>query len=1020
MSLARLSIQQPVLAVMLNMLLILFGLIAFQRLGVDRFPYIEFPVVSITTILPGGNPDIMDSSVTNIIETAVNSVPGIDSMLSTSSPGVSQIAITFELSKNIDVAFNEVQAKVNQILRQLPNAIEPPVVAKVQTNAQPIIWLALQGDRTLQQLNEYARQVIKKQLETIDGIGEVRLGGERARTIRVELDPKKMTALGITPHQVASRFAQQHLQMPGGFLVSDSTEQLLKLDLEFHSVAQLKAMLISEPPGPSIRLQDIAAVSDDLADFRSLARFNGQPTIGLGIVKVANANTVKIVNEIKQRLASEITPQLPAGMQLKIASDNSTFILQMVAALQEHLLLGTLLAALVVWLFLKSIGSTLIIVLAIPVSLLGAIAIMLAFGFTINTMTLLALLLLIGVVVDDAIVVLENIFRHQTQSDPITAAIQGTHEVVFAVLAASLTLMAIFAPVIFMGGIIGRFFESFAVVVTFGVAISWLVSMTLTPMLCARYLKASPHQKSATATYLLLERGYQKVIGWVLHYRWTVLGIALALVLSCGYFFAKIGKTFVPEEDEGVLLIMARTPLGASIHTTDERLQVIEQHLAQIPSIASYFSTIGLGQAGVNSSMIFLRMLPKAQRQLTQTQLIQQLSQQLAQIPGIMAFPMAAPIVGGSRGDPLQFVIKGPQLDKVAQLANQLQQRLATVPELGRVDLDLQLDLPQIEVDFDRLRAANLGVKAQDVAMALNIMVAGIDVAKFNFAQEQGERYDIRLKGAANAFHTVEDLSKIYLRDANGQLLRMDTLVTLTQRSGPATISRQDLHYAAPFFSSPTMPLGEAMQKVTQLAAPLLPPGYQLKFLGQAQEFSKTLGYMGFTFLLAMVLTYMILASQFNSLVQPLIIMVAQPLAMVGGIMGLWLTGNTLNIYSMIGLVLLLGLVAKNSILLVDLTNQLRRQGLSIEAALLQACPIRLRPVLMTSLTIILALLPAALGYGAGANTNGPLSIAVIGGMISSTLLTLVVVPALYALIAQRLAPLSVNQRQQFAVPNHS
>jgi HAE1 family hydrophobic/amphiphilic exporter-1 len=1013
MTLPELSIKRHVLAYMMSAVLVLFGIIAYQRLGVDRFPYIEFPIVSITTTLKGANPDIVDASITSIIESQVNSVPGIEHIQSTSSPGVSVVAITFNLEKNVDVAFTEVQAKVNQVLRQLPKDADPPVVAKVETNANPIIWLAVQGDRTQQQLNQYARTVIKKRLETIDGVGEVRLGGRRDRAIRVNVDPARMAAYGITARDLTEAFGKEHLQLPGGFLVSERTENLVKLDLEYHSADALKEMIVSYRDGLPVKLKDVATVEDDLADFRQLARFNGKPSVGVGVVKVANTNTVAIIDAVKKKLDTEIRPQLPPGMEVNIATDDSALILEIVKALQSHLFEGTLLAALVVLLFLKSVRSTLIIAVAIPVSLLGAVAVMYFLGYTFNSLTLLALLLLIGVVVDDAIVVLENIFRHREHldPDPVSAAINGTRQVVFAVLAATLTLVSIFAPVIFMGGIIGKFFKSFAVVVTFGVLVSWFVSMTLTPMLCSRYLKV---QKRHGRFYYFMDRmfqaldnTYRRLLDLSLRHRWKVVTMTVAVVVSSGYFFANVGKTFVPEEDEARFIIFLRTPLGSSIEYTNDRLKEVEKILGSDREILSYFAAIGVGQSSqVNQGFAFVRMVPREQRRLRQYEYLPGLRKKLAQIPGVRAFAAPVPIVGGTRGEPLQFVLSGRNLQEVGRLSNELQRRLANVPGLGRLDLDLQLDLPQLRLNLDRTRAQSLGLSAEDVALAVNVFAGGVDVAKFNDEPGDGERYDIRLKGEEDRFNQPADLSKIYLRNKNGEMVRLDTVASFQRALGAAVIGRFDLQYSAMYFGTPSIPLGEAISKIQTVAAEILPTGYQIKFIGQAEEFSKTVQYITFAFTMALILLYMVLASQFNSFLQPFIIMVAQPLAIIGGVIGLWLAGNvlgvqsmTLNIYSMIGLVLLMGLVAKNSILLVDLTNQLRGEGRDIDSALREACPIRMRPVLMTSLTVILALLPAALGFGAGAETNGPLSVAVIGGMLSSTLLTLVVVPAVYSLV---------------------
>jgi len=1017
MTLPELSIQRHVLAFMLSAVLILFGAISYQRLGVDRFPHIEFPVISITTILRGANPDIIDASITNTVETAVNSIPGIDHIQSISSPGVSLVAIRFDLDKDINVAFNEVQVKVNQVLRQLPRDTDPPVVAKVETGAQPIMWLALQGDRTLQQLNLYARNNIKKRLETIDGVGEVRIGGERRRVIQVALNTARMAAFSVTSQDLIQAFNTQHVQLAGGFLVSRQTENLIKLDVEFHNLSDLRQMIVAYRNSAPIRLQDVATVEDSLEDYRQLARFNAKPAVGLGIIKVANANTVAIVEKVQQRLRQEILPTLPPGMTIKIASNDADYIQEMVDSLKEHIIEGTLLAALVVWLFLKSLRSTLIIAVAIPVSLFGAVAVMYFSGFTFNALTLLALLLLIGVVVDDAIVVLENIFRHREKIDPnpVSAAINGSRQVVFAVLASTLTLVSIFAPVIFMGGIIGQFFQSFAVVVTFGVLVSLFVSLTLTPMLCSRYLQISKHHGRV---YYALDRAFQKLDAFYRHwlarsleFPWRVILAATVIVLSSVIFFITIGKGFAPEEDEGRFLILFKAPLGASIEYTDGRLAEVEAALARHKEVATYFTAIGLGQAGqVNQGLAFVRMIPRGERKIKQSQLIAALGGELAQIPGVRAFAAPVPIVGGMRGEPLQFVLTGPNLSEVARLSNALQQKLAQDPRLARFDTNLQLNLPQLTLNLDRTRAASLGLSAQDVASAVNVIAGGLNVAKYNDIPGDGERYDIRLKAGNNELSRITDLDRIYLRASNGQMVRLDTVAKFEQGLGAAVISRYDLQYAASFFASPTLPLGEAIKQVNAAAAELLSLGYKVKLLGQAEEFGKTIKNISFAFMLALILLYMVLASQFNSFVQPFIIMLAQPLAIVGGIFSLWLfnivfgiSSMTLNIFSMIGLLLLIGLVAKNSILLVDLTNQLRAEGKDIPTALKEACPIRMRPVLMTSLTIILAELPAALSLGAGSQTNGPLAVAVIGGMISSTLLTLVVVPAVYLLLEEGL-----------------
>lgn len=1011
MNLPEISIRRWALAFMLNAVLVLFGIIGFKDIGVDRFPEIEFPFITVITVLPGANPDVVASSVTNIIEGAVNSVPGATAISSNSSPGVSMVFIEFSLGKDVDVAFNEVQAKVNQVLRQLPQDADPPVVAKVEVGTDPILWLALQGDRTEQQLNQYARNIVRKRLESVDGVGQVLLSGQRDRTIRVNLDLDQMAGAGVTPNDVRNAFAAQHLQMPGGFLVSPGQERLIKLDLEFHSPEALGELIIRHVDGAPVRLQDVGFIEDGLADFRQVARFGGEPTVGIGIVKVSGANTIAIIDEIQRRLDTEIRPALPPGLELNVAWNEADLIQEIVRSLQEHLLEGTILAAFVVFLFLRSFRATLIIATAIPVSLLGAVALIYFLGFTFNTMTLLALLLLIGVVVDDAIVVLENVHRHRVQFEPdkVKAAIAGTNEVVFAVLAASLTLISIFGAVVFLGGIIGRFFNAFALVVTSGVIISLFVSLTLTPMLCSRYLSV---ERKHGRMYMALERFfdgmdalYRRALAWSIRHRVRVIFMALAIVLSSGWFFAQVEKGFSPEEDESRFIVSFRAPLGTDLEVTDGYLREIEAVLASKPEVLSYFTTIGVGERGqVNRGTAYVRMVAQSERAISQQDFLVELRRELAAIPGIYAFATPPGIVSGQRGEPLQFVLTGPDLEQVAGIANELHRRLGLREELGAVDIDLQLDLPQVQVELDRTRAAELGITAADVAFAVNMLAGGIDIAKYNDEPGDGERYDIRVQAEEGQLATSVDLARIFIRTAGGDMVRLDSVASFTEEVGPAVITRYDLEYSAMFFASPVAPLGTAIEIMfaeaeAMAAEGLMPLGYQVKLIGEARELERTVGYIMVAFTLATILVYMVLSSQFNSLVQPLIVMVAQPLAIIGGVFALWVTGNSLNIFSMIGLVLLIGLVAKNSILLVDMTNQLRAQGQAVDDALLEACPIRLRPVLMTSLTVILALTPPALGLGAGADTNGPLAIAVIGGMVSSTLLTLVVVPAMYSLI---------------------
>jgi HAE1 family hydrophobic/amphiphilic exporter-1 len=1024
MTLPEFSIKRHVLTFMLSAVIMLFGIIAYDRIGVDRIPSVDFPVINITTTMRGASADIMDTSVTNVIESAVNTTPGIEHIQSSSSPGASVVGIVFNLDKDIDVAFNEVQAKLSQVQRRLPDDADAPTIWKVDSDARPIIWIALTGDRTIQQLNLYAKNVIKKKFETINGVGEVRFGGKRDRVIRIVLSPEKMAAYKLGANDLIDAFNREHIKLSGGFLVSKNAEQLIKVDLEFHKLSDLENMVVQVKDGNPIYLKDVANVEDGLNDRRQIARYNGQPTVSIGIVKIANTNTVEIIREVKKKLDEEIRPNLPPGMALNISTNDSIFINQIVSALQEHLVEGTLFAALIVLIFMRSFSSTLMICLEIPVSLLGAIAVMYFAGYTFNSMTLLALLLLIGVVVDDAIVVRESILRHMSGEvgntltdeelkDPTIVdrfrtmtTIKGSNEVVFAVFASSAALVCIFAPVIFMEGIVGMFFESFAVVVTFGVIISLLVSLTLTPMLCSRYLSV---RQGENKVYTQIAKAlgkldvlYKKVLSAALSHRWLVLLLTVTFVIVAGFFSMKhVEKEFVPDTDESYFRISAKTPLGSSLDYTDGKLQKIEAVLKKHPDVvASYYASIGTGSRGqANQASINVRLKPRNERHISQQDFIKSVQKDIRNIPGIKATASPPSIARGQRSEKLQFILTGNNLEDIGKISQILKDRLNALPEIGNIDTDVQLNLPQLDINVDRTLAANLGLNANNIATTISAYSAGINVATYNDAVSDGERYDVRFKAGENTIQQVKDLSKIYLRNNQGQLVRLDAVASFEPTLGPAVIGRYDLQYAVNFYSNPTVALSEASALVEKTAAEIVPPEYTLQFSGQAEEMQKTINNMAFVFTLATILLYMVLASQFNSFTQPFVIMLAQPLAIIGGLVALWLTGQTLNIYSMIGLVLLIGLVAKNSILLIDLTNQLRSQGASITEALSEACPVRLRPVLMTSLTVILALTPAAIGLGAGNETNKPLSIAIIGGMVSSTLLTLVVVPAAYSLL---------------------
>jgi HAE1 family hydrophobic/amphiphilic exporter-1 len=1015
------------MAWMMSLVIVLFGWLSFDRIGLDSYPDVTFPMLSVTTLYPGANPEIIDRSITQVLEAKLNAIDGLTHIQGRSLTGASQIFLTFDLKKDIDVAFNELQVKVNQALNLLPKEIRTPQISKMEAGSAPILWLSLQGDRTDDQLYDLANNVVKKSLETLEGVGEVVIGGYQERSVQVALNINRLNALHLSVVDVIRAFQHEHIQLPGGQLTHLDQEFLVKLDAEFHDLETLKAMPIVQRGATVITLKDIADVHYGAGKRRQLARFNGEPTLAVGLVKLSGSNTVHIIQNALQRVEEVVLPQLPTGVSLQIASNRASFIEKIIHSLEEHLVIGTLITALIIWLFLRSFRATAIISIAIPVSLLGAVWAMHLNGYTFNTMTLLAMLLLIGVVVDDAIVVLENIHRHMENwqnehKKPLDGAARqavsatATHQVMTAVIASTLTLVVIFSAVLFMEGIIGRFFKEFGLVVTVGVLISMWVSLTLIPMLSAHYLNT--HQ--ITNSFILngfhklfdwLERFYLKMLRWVLSAPKKILAAAILLFVASLGLVPLLGASFLPEQNQDSFIVNFKTPFGSSLSYTEKRLNVLENFIQKQPEVRTTFSTIGGGSAGkVNEGRIIVNLHPVGERQASMRQIMDRLSAHFAEIPGVKAYPSQVPMMSGQRGEPLRFVLQGDRLEELETLSHQLLKRLQNVPQLGGVDLELALNQPQIGFKIDRKKAASLGLTTQSIAQTINVLVGGSTIAKFSPDTGNSDRYDIRLNADAGEINQQSDFSKIFIKSQTGHLVSLDTVAQVISEPGAAVVPRYDLKYASYFYATPKVSLNKAVVLV-QEQTDFLPKGYSVKMSGQAEELKKTSRFVKLALIMAVLLVYMVLASQFNHFWQPLLIMLTQPLAIIGGIFALWWADMTLNIFSMIGLLLLMGLVAKNGILLVDLTNQLRQEGKSPKEALLEACPVRLRPVLMTSLTVIVTMLPAALGLGAGNEANAPLSVAVIGGMISSTFLTLLVIPAAYLLMA-KVQPNSVSIKE--------
>ncbi len=1001
MSLPELGIRRYVMAFMFAWGIIIFGIVSYFMTGVDQYPDVDFPFIMVTTTQSGADAEVVDITITKELLEKLNGISGIDSISGTSRPGVSIISIAFALEKDVDVAFNEVQAKISEAMSFLPSDIDTPIARKSASGGEAVIRVTLTGNRTLEQLNSYAENFVKKRLESINGVSEAVVYGARDRQLRVELDVYKMASFGLSVNDVISAINRSHYQLPGGYIVGDRNELLLKLDLEFHDVEGFKKLIVKKNGSSFVRLSDIADVYEGLEDFRRYSAFNSLPSLTIAVSKISGANVFAIEEDARNRLEKEILPTLEPGLALEQTSSSIDFIKAMVLALEEHLIVGTILTSIVVYLFLRSFISTIIVSFAIPVSLFGAVIVIYAFGYTFNGITLLGLLLLIGVVVDDAIIVLENIYRKMEEGvEPEKAAIEGSNQIIFAVLAATLSLVSIFGPVIFMAGIVGKFFQSFSVVVVFGVLISYIVSLYVTPMLCARYLRVSHKEegrfkKSLEAMFVALEKGYKGALGFSLSHRFLVLLIGLGIFASNFFFFARVPGEFASESDTSKFNIFVETAPGSNIYYTIEKIKEVENILRKHKEIKNFSVSIGDRNEPVQKATMYINLVAIKDRNIRQVDFISKLQLDLNKITGAVVFASSPSIGGGAY--PLEFYVTGTNLQELYKYNLQLTEAFKNDSALGGVNAGMKF-LPQLRFKTNKDKAALLNLSSKDIVDAIAVSVGGLSVAKYNNLVDL-ERYDIKLRGKETQFTWTDSINNIYLRAGEG-LVRLDSVVSAEEYLGFLSVDRYGTLFSANFKIKPSAALSDAIIAVNKIANKILPPGYKIEYSGSSKEFQKTVKNVAVVFGLALLVLYMVLASQFNSFIQPLVLMTAVPLAVVGGVCALYITNFTLNMFSMIGLILLVGLVAKNSILLIDFTNELRlKEGKSINEALMQACPIRLRPILMTSLTVILTMIPAALSKAEGSEDNASLAIVILGGMISSTLLTLFIVPTSYSVV---------------------
>ncbi len=1065
--LAEICVRRPVFATMLILSLTVVGIFSYKSLGVDLFPKIDLPTITVTVVNPGASPQEIETEITDKVEGAVNTVSGIDELRSTSVEGVSQVFITFILEKNADVAAQEIRDKINLIVGDLPDTAEQPIVQKLDTDAAPVLRIAVSAPRSLREVTDIADKQIKERIESINGVGNVEIVGGRSREIQVWVDPDKLRAFNVTVAEVAAAVRAQNLEVPGGRVEEGARELTVRTMGRIQNPAEFNNLVVATRGNYSVKVSDIGYVEDGAEEPRTEARLNGQPAVTLVVSKQSGQNTVAVADEVKARL-EEIKPTLPPGFRTEIVGDQSVFIKASLESIQTHLIEGGILAAIVVFIFLWSVRSTFIAAIAIPTSIIATFGLMAAMGYTLNNITMLALTLMVGIVIDDAIVVLENIYRFVEEKGmpPFQAAIEGTREIGMAVMATTLSLLAVFLPVGFMGGIVGRFMSSFGLTSSFAIAVSLLVSFTLTPMLAARLIKrkddplpaavgsepsesedtiALANESRVTASeaeplknieddesawaagataegartvkpdvprdersskesrfYRPIDRSYTAMLKWSLAHRWAVVLLCAAVIVSIVPLFMFVGKNFLPVDDQSQFEVNVRTPEGNTLEATSAIVERIAKDLRGLDGVTDTLVTVGGGQQElVNNASIYVKLKLIKERNKTQDDLMIAARKILQSYPKELRTSVqqvAAISGGGFRNADIQYVIGGPDLDKLIKYSEELLAKMKTIPDVVDVDSTLILGKPELRVVIDRARAADLGVRVGDIAQALNTLVAGQEVSTFNAGTDQ---YPVRVRAIGEFRTSVEGLSRMIVPSAKIGWVSLDNLVRIEEGAGPSAIDRLNRQRQVSLLGNvrPGGSQSAVLEKMDQYVRELkLDPAYKTGTAGRSKE----LGRAGYYFLLAIVLSfvfmYMVLAAQFESFIHPVTILLTLPLAIPFGILSLLITGQTVNIFSGLGLLLLFGVVKKNAILQIDHTNELRARGMDRYEAIIQSNRDRLRPILMTTIALVAGMMPLVLATGPGAGTNRSIGVLVVGGQSLCLLLTLLAVPVFYSL----------------------
>jgi hydrophobic/amphiphilic exporter-1 (mainly G- bacteria), HAE1 family len=1010
-TLSDLSIERPVLTWMMTLALIVFGVLGYERLGMDQFPKMDLPVLSVIATLEGADPEGMEEDVTDVLEEQLNTVAGVRSIESTTFAGASQIRVEFELGTDLDVVAQKVRDKIASVRRDLPKEMDPPVVSDFDFNEQPILWIPFQSTLPAVVASEYVRREVAPVFETIPGVVGVATFGRKDRQIRIWLRGDDLRARGLSAGDVVAALHREHVEAPGGRVEGAEVEYSVKTDAEFRTLAELEQLVVSYQNGAPVLLSDVARVEDGAEDTRAVHRYNGKETVGVGIRKQSGGNSVAIVDEVYKRLGA-IKSTLPDGITLDEGTAFIDFTAEIREAVQEtefSLVFGALLAVFTVFVFLRRTRPTLIVATAIPISLVASFGLVWLFGYTLNTMTLLGMTLAVGVVIDDAIVVLENIERHrEAGEDARAAARNGTREIAFAAVAATFSVAAVFLPVVFVKGVVGSFLGSFGLTVAGSVMISLFVALTLTPMLAARMKPPAPRAHGSIyhrleQAFAFTESSYRSALDWTLAHRARTIVLALsAFAVAIGFGHALEGELF-PSADEALFFAKIETAPGSSIDATLEYLQHDEAWFLAQPEVAGMFSSAGdAGPAEIaqsNQGMMFGTLVPRAQRKRTVQELLRDARVALGDIPGrqIRIFNPAEMMRGSSRAGAMEIELRGNlPLEDLAHWADAMIERLAAYGGFVDLDRSLKLGLPELRVIPDRAKAAALGIDGRTLADAVQIMIGGLKVGVF---KEAGRRFDIRARLERSDRSDPAAIERLYVRSRDGGVTELRNVVRTELGAAPSEITRHGRQRSVTISANldeKKIRMEEASKAALAIGAEILPPNVHVALTGNAEQMAQSFEQAGIAIGLGVLVIFMVLAAQFESWVQPLTVMLALPMAMTGALGALWLFGHSLNLFSLIGIILLFGLVTKNSILLVDYAQQLRAEGMDKVEAIRTAAPIRMRPVLMTALAMIFGVVPAALGVGPGSETRAPMAIATGAGMLSSTVLTLLVVPVFY------------------------